>query len=234
MKQSKVEVPSLQVLVVSDVKIHRDALVAALNGCQGICATGRTSVHPAGLAAADCSFNSVMVVDVAAQCGLEAIMILRRQGLEIPIIALGVRPDSKQVILCAEAGAAGYLCADASLQDLIDTIDNVLAGRLVCPPKVAFDLFRKIGAARAAPPAGAELTPREQEVLRLMGSGQSNKEIARGLGIAVSTVKNHVHHILEKTNVCSRRQAAEESPFRFASSNRGGEPEGLLLSRPGI
>lgn len=234
MKQSKVEVPSLQVLVVSDVAIHRDALVEALNRCPGICATGRASAHLARPAVAERPASNVLVVDVAAPCGLEAIAMLRGQGLEMPIIALGVRPDSRQVILCAEAGAAGYLFADASLQDLVDTISNVLAGRLVCPPNLAFDLFRKLGSTRGAAPAGAELTPREREVLRLMSSGQSNKEIARRLGIAVSTVKNHVHHILEKYHLCSRRQAAERLPFLFAASNRPAEPEGLLLSPPGI
>lgn len=231
MKQSKVEVPSLRVLVVSDVTIHRDALVAALNRCPGICAMGRASVHAAGQAAGDTTDNSVVVVDVTAPSGLEAIAILRGRGLEMPIIALGVRPDSRQVILCAEAGAAGYLFADASQQQLLDTIDDVLAGRLVCPPKVAFDLFRRIGTAGGAGPAGSELTPREQEVLRLMGSGQSNKEIARRLGIAVSTVKNHVHHILEKSHLCSRRQAAERSPFLFASPERLEAREGPSLPR---
>jgi DNA-binding NarL/FixJ family response regulator len=168
----------------------------------------------------------IIVVDVAAPGGLETIASLRGRTSGIPVIALGVGTGSSDIIVCAEAGAAGYVSEDASLDELVEAIDDVLSGRLACPPTIAFDLFQTIGTARSTQrPDGAELTPREQQVLQLLSRGQSNKEIARSLGIAVSTVKNHVHHILEKSEACSRKHAALKSPFMLASDGHGGRQD---------
>ena len=216
------EARALHILVIAGVRAYRDALVAVLNDCTDIFAYGR----PLGtLPLVDDHVRKpdIIIVDVAAPRGLEAIASLRGGASGIPLIALGVGSDSAEIIVCAEAGAAGYVSAEASIDDLLEAIDNVLSGRLACPPTIAFDLFQMIGTARSTQRSElADFTPREQQVLQLLGSGQSNKEIARILGIAVSTVKNHVHHILEKSEACSRKHAAQKSPFMLASNGHGG------------
>ncbi|HEX7241600.1 MAG TPA: response regulator transcription factor, partial [Longimicrobiaceae bacterium] len=113
------------------------------------------------------------------------------------------------VLACAEAGVSGYVSRGASLDDLVGALRSVARGELVCSPHIAGSLFRRVAALserREASPA-AVLTPREREILGLIDQGLSNKEISRRLRIELSTVKNHVHNLLEKLQV-SRRGAA--------------------------
>ena len=230
MQANLMEARALQILVIAGVKAYRDALVAALAGCNRIFAYGQP---PGVLPLFDDHVTrpDAIVVDVSMKRGLETIAALRGRTSGIPLIALGVGSDSSDIIICAEAGAAGYVLADASLDDLVEAIDDVLSGRLACPPTIAFDLFRTLGSTRPARrPDAADFTPREQQVLQLLSNGQSNKEIARSLGIAVSTVKNHVHHILEKSEACSRKNAAQKSPFMLVAANRRTGAEDLVPS----
>ena len=231
MQAALMEARALHLMVIAGVKASREALVAALNSSNRIHAYGQPLGAPALFEELARSRPDVIVVDVSAPRGLETIAALRGHCIGTPVIALGVESDTTDIIVCAEAGAAGYVLADASLDELVEAIDDVLSGRLACPPTIAFDLFRMIGATRPSQRLdAADFTPREQQVLQLLGSGQSNKEIARSLGIAVSTVKNHVHHILEKSDVCSRRHAAQKSPFMLAASNGHGTTEDLVPS----
>ncbi len=229
MQAAHTDARALQVLVFAGVTVCREALVAALNECDRIHAYGRPLGVPILFEELELSRPEVIVVDVSVARGLETIAALRVHSLGIPVIALGVESDTTDIIVCAEAGAAGYVLADASLDVLIEAIVDVLSGRLACPPTIAFDLFRMVGTTRPSQRLdAADFTPREQQVLQLLGSGQSNKEIARSLGIAVSTVKNHVHHILEKSDVSSRRRAAQKSPFMLAPPSYHGSAEDLV------
>lgn len=226
MQTAVMEARALQVLVIAGVKACREALVAALNGCERIRAYGKSIGDEQICDEIEQSRPEVIVVDVSMTRGLETIALLRSKSLGIPVIAFGVQSDTMDILVCAEAGAAGYVLADASLDELVAAIDDVLSGRLACPPKIAFDLFRIVGTNRPSQRMeAADFTPREQQVLQLLGNGQSNKEIARSLGIAVSTVKNHVHHILEKSDASSRRHAARKSPFMLAPSAGQGPRE---------
>jgi two-component system nitrate/nitrite response regulator NarL len=98
---------------------------------------------------------------------------------------------------------------DASLDDLAGTIRGVLRGELRCPPRIAATLFKRVAALAAPgrPALATVLTAREREVLAVLDEGLSNKQIAARLCIEIATVKNHVHHILEKLQVASRSEA---------------------------
>ena len=127
------------------------------------------------------------------------------------MVALGVADADDHVLGCAEAGVAGYVPRDASLDDLVAVIESAFRGEAICSPRIAGSLLRRI-ATLAAGQNGtmplAHLTGREREIVRLIDRGLSNKEIARDLGIEVATVKNHVHNILEKLQVRRRGEAA--------------------------
>jgi DNA-binding NarL/FixJ family response regulator len=127
------------------------------------------------------------------------------------VIAFAIGDEEQDAILCAEAGAAGYVSREASVEDLVSTIVRVAEGEFPCTPRIAALLAQRVSSLAASRDENAlatSLTAREREVLRLVDEGLSNKEIARQLGIGVSTVKNHVHNILDKTQASGRGQAA--------------------------
>jgi DNA-binding NarL/FixJ family response regulator len=92
------------------------------------------------------------------------------------------------------------------VKDLRRAIESAWNGEAICSPRVAADAFSRLARLSAGrPPAPlSELTPREQEVARLIEQGMSNKQIARRLVITLATVKNHVHNVLEKLRVRRR------------------------------
>jgi DNA-binding NarL/FixJ family response regulator len=134
----------------------------------------------------------------------------------VKVLVMGLAKAEEEVILrYIEAGAAGYVLGEDSLEDLLKNIRAVYHGEALVSPEVAAAMISRI-AELAEPystiePGGdevTELTPREREVLDLIGEGLSNQEIAVRLVIEVGTVKNHVHNILRKLDVSSRQDAA--------------------------
>jgi DNA-binding NarL/FixJ family response regulator len=131
----------------------------------------------------------------------------------IKVLMIGLSDLASDVLACIEAGASGYLPQEASLEDLLSSIRAVAAGEAFCSPKVAGFLFTRIAhRARERERLQAlnltHLTRRELEVIALIEEGLSNKEIAVRLQIELQTVKNHVHNILEKLQLDSRREVA--------------------------
>ena len=126
-------------------------------------------------------------------------------------MALGVSEAEDDILECAEAGIAAYVLREGSIEDLVETLEATVRGELCCTPKVAATLMRRLAALAATQPSALDathLTSRELGILRLIERGLSNKEIAGRLFIEVSTVKNHVHHVLEKLQVRTRGEAA--------------------------
>ena len=126
------------------------------------------------------------------------------RNLDVPVVAL--LPDATDAADAWAAGARGLLPRDTSAVNLAAALTAAAQGLAVIDPAFAAAL---LPAARDRSPARPieELTPRELQVLRLMAEGQSNKAIARGLGISEHTVKFHVNAILGKLNVSSRTEA---------------------------
>jgi DNA-binding NarL/FixJ family response regulator len=129
------------------------------------------------------------------------------------VVALGVSEAEDEIIECAEAGIAGYLPRNGSLEDLVVLIQSVARGEAQCSPRIAATLLRRVATLageRRSTAALGRLTPREHEIVGLIDQSLSNKEIAQRLSIEVRTVKNHVHNILEKLQVHRRNQAAAQ------------------------
>lgn len=122
------------------------------------------------------------------------------------IVALGATSDADEVLRCVRAGADRYVSADATLHDVLAAVADV-SGRGLSAGDVARVMPAPIAPA-AASPAQSNLTAREREVVALIDQGLSNQEIAASLGIAVSTVKNHVHNLLAKLGARRRTHAA--------------------------
>ncbi|MBV9306967.1 MAG: response regulator transcription factor, partial [Acidobacteriaceae bacterium] len=132
--------------------------------------------------------------------GVEAITAIRRDFPSARIIVLTTYDGDEDIYRALQAGARGYLLKDMSGDDLMDAIRTVHAGRSRIPPAVAQRLADRLG--------GPDLTGRELDVLKLIVSGKSNKEIGRDLFISEATVKTHINSLLSKLGVSDRTQAA--------------------------
>jgi two-component system nitrate/nitrite response regulator NarL len=142
--------------------------------------------------------------------GLEVLRELRERGQTMPIVMLTTSRDESDVINSLQGGAQGYLLKDMEPDELIAALQKIVQGQTVVAPELTAVLARAVKGepTEALPKTIAELTPREREILCHLAAGQSNKVIAKELGISDGTVKLHVKAILRKLDVHSRVEAA--------------------------
>jgi two-component system, NarL family, response regulator LiaR len=140
--------------------------------------------------------------------GIEATRAIKQNAPDVKVIVLTSFTDDEHIMPAIEAGATGYLLKDVSAEDLVKAIQGAHQGQAQLHPEVARKLMEQVRQPRKSERPGEDLTPREMEVLRLIASGMSNKEIARELVMTERTVKGHVSNILGKLNLQDRTQAA--------------------------
>ena len=199
----------IRLFILAEVRLYREGLEQILGSEDPFTVVGGAPSLTAAIPLIRRSRPHVVLVDLAAE-GLMVARALRLEAPEARLVALAIHEVETEVIAWAEAGIAGYVSRQASLADLSATIRRAAVGEFVCPPQITANLVRRLSdmAARAPATGGlAHLTTRELDVVRLIGRGLSNKEIARELSIALPTVKNHVHSVLEKLQVRRRGEA---------------------------
>jgi DNA-binding NarL/FixJ family response regulator len=194
----------IRVFIVSNVRLHREGLVALLRGCPSIDVLGADSVLETQNVLRTTA-TDVALIDAPSPSDSDTVGELRKIGARIRILAVGIRETASEVLACAAAGIDGYVPMDAALGDMVTAIENVVRGELTCSPKVAASLYQCIGLSRAA--AAGPLTTRELQVADLMNRGCPTKEIAWRLGMQPCTAKNHIRNILHKLQVHGRGQA---------------------------
>lgn len=207
-----------RVALVVQIGLYREALARALRGC-GIDVVGSISPGSETAAMAREARPDVILVDVTPSTGVATLRELAEATPETRLLAIAVRDLDPDVLACIEAGAVGYVPREASLDELADAVRRAVRGEPLASPHVIATLMRRVAnlAANRDPASVGDLTTRELEVVGLIEKGLSNKEIAAQLSIAVATVKNHVHSILEKLKVQRRGEAA--SLLRSSDSN---------------
>jgi two-component system, NarL family, nitrate/nitrite response regulator NarL len=152
----------------------------------------------------------VALIDVMQPIALEDVRAIAIALPDLALVAFGLPEQRHEVIRCGRFGFAGYVPRDATIDQLNDAIVNAVSGRLACPTEISSALLRALFRRDPSPPPPSEETPltrREGEVLQLIGTGLTNKEIARKLDLSVATVKHHVHNILDKLQVPGRALA---------------------------
>ncbi len=200
------------VLIASDIRLYREGLVEALGSADGIEVIGSAIDGRETLRELSRHEPEVVLIHMAIPDSLATVRAIAQTHPDVNVVALGVPEIEREVIACAEAGISGYVPRDGSVAHLIAAVKSAVQGELTCSPRIARDLLRHVAvlaAERQQRDQGPwRLTKREMEIARLVERGLSNKEIARQLCIEISTVKNHVHSILERLNVQRRGEAA--------------------------
>jgi two-component system, NarL family, nitrate/nitrite response regulator NarL len=136
-----------------------------------------------------------------------------RESPRTAIVIVTVSDTDQDLSAALAAGARGYVLKNATLDELLRAIHGAAAGQLVLSSSVASKVLLQMGATSATSSplpqdSATPLTDREMEILRLLGRGASNREIADAMVIAEATVRGHVHHVLDKLKLQNRLQAA--------------------------
>jgi len=147
----------------------------------------------------------VMLLDIRMPKvnGIELVKLLRSQGSTLPILMLTTFDDSELFMQSLQAGANGFLLKDVSLDKLVNAVKTLAEGGFVAEPVVIKQLNKGFKDVVAVD----DLTEKEQQILKLVAGGFSNKEIAKSIFLAEGTVKNHVSNILSKLNTRDRTRA---------------------------
>lgn len=164
---------------------------------------------------------------------VELIQQVNNRYPQIKVLIVGVGDSTDDIIQFVEAGAIGYILKEDSVEDMLQKVRAAHNDEAVVSPQIAAQLMSRLAELTsmrsrlwAAPEAQMrrfnELTPREQEVLGLLGKGMSNQEIADKLYIEHGTVKNHVHRILKKLNASNRHEAAAAYMLRLKNEGAAG------------
>jgi DNA-binding NarL/FixJ family response regulator len=203
----------ISVAIIEDNRLVREGIAALL---------GRSADFSvvAGGSTADAVMVSpvppqVVLLDLGLRNG-DSLRVVHRVKKEFPeskVIVMDLLPVHEEIVEFVNAGVAGFIMKDASLEDLVHTIRLVAKGAHVLPPQMTGSLFSEIArvaVAKGAPQAmeAVRMTPREREVIEQISEGRSNKEIAARLHIATHTVKSHVRNIMEKLTLHTRLQIA--------------------------
>jgi DNA-binding NarL/FixJ family response regulator len=190
------------------VRIYRDTVAAELDRQEGIQVLAVVGTSDEVVAWLHGRGADVVLADATTGAGIRAVEALSVAEPSAKVVALA--GDGWGVIACAEAGVSGFVTCESTVDDMAAAASAVARGESACSPTVAAMVLRHMGNREPT-----RLTPREREILALIDDGLSNKEIAADLSIGVSTVKNHVHNILEKLGARRRSEAVARARTHF-------------------
>jgi len=213
-----------RVFILSDVRLYREGLAWSLSQRPEVEMVGAAAPSAEALARVVSSAPTVVLLDFAIPEFFNIPKTLNRLTPGVKVIAFAASEVDDELLACAEAGIAGFVTRDASVDDLVDAIRKALRGEVICSAHMTGLLFQRVAALSGAtrvPSNMRPLTRRECEIAELVNEGMSNKEIARSLRIASATVKNHVHNILEKLQVSRRDDAAAILRRKFLGKRSG-------------
>lgn len=204
----------IRVLLVDDHTLFRSGIKALLQRQKDFEVVGEAGDGLEGIKRAKSLKPDVVLLDLHMPgiSGREAVQLIVEGLPETKVVILTVSEDAEDLLETLLAGAHGYLLKNIDTNYLIGAIRGAADGEAVMSPQMTAKLMQSVrtaAVATAAPVVDKErLSPREREILGFLARGASNKEIARSLDLAESTVKIHVQSILKKLNLISRVQAA--------------------------
>ena len=212
----------IRVLIASDIRLYREGLALHFGQNPHFSVVGVVEDRSSAMRYARDLAPDALLIDMAMAESLATIRDLHACVPNVRVIALTVPDVERAVLACAEAGVSGYVPRNGSLEDLDVAVDSSVRNESIASPRMVASLLRRIAtlAADRSSTATESLTAREIDIVRLIDQGCSNKQIAARLSIELSTVKNHVHNVLEKLGVQRRSEAAAR--LRRGTSALGG------------
>jgi len=200
----------LTVLIADDHPLVREALRQALDSEEDMEIVAEAAEGEEAVKLASELKPDVVVMDIIMPKlnGIEATRKIKEIAPDVAIIILTAYDDDEYVLGLLDAGAAGYLLKSARGRDLVGAIRAIRSGEFVLHPKIIAKLLKRATMAPAREyKASGLLSERESEILKLVTSGMSNKEIAEKLFLSQRTIKAHLTNIFNKLNVASRSEA---------------------------
>lgn len=202
----------IRVAVVDDQTLVREGIRSLLSLSDEVTVVGDAGDGDAALDLLDDVDVDVLLLDLRMprRDGIATLEALRLRSDAPPVLVLTTFDDDDLVLRAVRAGAHGYLLKDVTLEQLVGAIRTLAEGHTLVQPALTDRLMRAISGRQPLPDGinnPEPLTPREQDVLRLVAAGYSNAEIASALHLASGTVKNHVSAVLAKLGVRDRTRA---------------------------
>ena len=198
---------TIRVLLIDDHSVVRAGLRALLEAEPDLDVVGEAGTGNSGISLAHRVTPDIVVTDLLLP-DVDGVQVTRSIRAELPrthvIVLTSVGEEDSAVVEAVRAGAMGYVLKSAETRELVQAIRSAANGQAQLSARAAARLMQEV----REPKHEVPLSERERDVLREIAIGRSNKEIARSLFIAESTVKSHVRAILDKLGVQSRTQAA--------------------------
>lgn len=200
---------SIRVGIVEDDRSVRENLAVLIDQTPGFACVAACASAEEALKRLSDTVPDVVLMDIhlPGQSGIECVARLHRLLPQIRVIMLTVEEDSEQVFESLKAGATGYLVKHVPPEEILEAVTEVYQGGAPMSSHIARRVVTAFQQRARADTPEIQLTPREEEILRLLAKGARSKEIADRLDISPGTVNTYVRHIYEKLHVRSRAEA---------------------------
>jgi two-component system nitrate/nitrite response regulator NarL len=203
----------IRVLLVDDHTLFRSGIKSLLQRNSDFEVVGEAGDGLEGIKRARSLKPDVALIDLhmPGVSGLEAVKAITEEMPDVRVLMLTVSEDAQDLIDALRAGASGYLLKNIETDTLIDAIRRAAKGESIVSQQMTAKLIQGVRRQASGDPAVLDrdkFSPRERDIMSSLVLGESNKEIARKLDLAESTVKIHVQNIFKKLNMSSRVQVA--------------------------